>query len=179
MLVYSYGMGLFTLVWFGSTWIESESSWFQITEFLRPTFSTSKLFLCSAFSKTIPPRFSISQLAAPLHGDILWARYDLSMIEMKMSKIPCILLVIYGRGLPLVLDGFSPIFSSVLRPKSTLIPLPIFRLSKRKYQSLCPHLSIGDLACLECTMSSFSTFHYLLWDISTLYLSPTTRDVPS
>ena len=31
-------------MWFISTWIESKMLWFQITEFLRPTFSTWKYF---------------------------------------------------------------------------------------------------------------------------------------
>ena len=38
------------MVWFVSTWIESEYLWLPITEFSRPTFSTSKLFSCSVLS---------------------------------------------------------------------------------------------------------------------------------
>ena len=58
MFVESYGSLLFEFVWFGSTWIESEYLWFQIIDFLRRTFSTSKLFLRSAFlTMLLPLRF--------------------------------------------------------------------------------------------------------------------------
>ena len=65
-------MGWFELMWFGSTWIKSESLWFQfriklvwfgsmwikleslwlkISEFMRPNFWTSKMFSRSVFRK--------------------------------------------------------------------------------------------------------------------------------
>ena len=43
-------------------------------------------------------------------------------------------------------------FSSVFRPKSTLIPLPLFRISKGKYQSPCTHLSVEYLPWLASTI---------------------------
>ena len=45
------GIGWFKSVWFGSTWIESESLWFQVIELLRPTFSTSTFFCAQHFRK--------------------------------------------------------------------------------------------------------------------------------
>ena len=49
----SDGMGWYKLEWFRSAWIELESLWFQIIEFSRPTFSTSKLFSRSASSRIL------------------------------------------------------------------------------------------------------------------------------
>ena len=74
-------MGWFKLVWFGSTWIKSEYFllqfrinllWFKFTEFLRPTFSASKLFLRSAILKVLltlsfSNRFSLSIFIIPCH----------------------------------------------------------------------------------------------------------------
>ena len=69
-----------------------ESLWFKFTEFSRPTFSTSKLFLRSAFLKILLPlrfstRFSLSILIVPYHRDILLARSDVLLTESKMSQL--------------------------------------------------------------------------------------------
>ena len=72
MFVEYSGMNWFDSEWFGSTLIESESLWFQITDFLRWTFSTSKLFLRAAFSKNLlPPSSSLSLFSAPCNGNPL------------------------------------------------------------------------------------------------------------
>ena len=47
------------------------------------------------------------------------------------------------------IDGFIAILSSTFRPKSTLIPLPLLRLPKVNFRSLCPCLSIEVLVWLD------------------------------
>ena len=72
--------------------------------------------------------------------------------KSKISKLLSLVLVTCGRGIPMVLYGFIPILSSVFRPKSTLILLPLFRLPKGNPQSLCPHISTKALAWLASSM---------------------------
>ena len=71
-----FRMGWFELVWLISTWIKSEYLLSQIKEFLRPTLSTSKLFLRSVFMKMLLylrfyARFSISLFIVPDHVNTL------------------------------------------------------------------------------------------------------------
>ena len=79
----------FDLVWFGSTWIQLEFLLIQITEFMRPTFSTSRLFLCSAFSKILlHPRFFFSFLLR--HATEIPWRQDLTFFWWSWRCCSCL-----------------------------------------------------------------------------------------
>ena len=111
------GMGWFESVGLWSTWIEPEYFWFhfiiklvwfQFAGFSRPNFSTSELFLHSAFLKMLNPlrfstRFSLSLLIVTCHGETL-------MNKSNMPQLLSLVLVICGCGIPVVLNGFIPIF---------------------------------------------------------------------
>ena len=75
------------------------------------------------------------------------------MTESKMLKIPFLVLVICGCGIPMVLYGFIPILSYAFRLKATLVLLLLFQLTKGEFQSSCPHISIESLDWLALTFS--------------------------
>ena len=75
-----------------------------------------------------------------------------------MSQLVSQVLVICGHGIMMVPDEFVPILSSVLCPKTALISLPISRLPKGDFRSLCPHLSMKVITCLSCVMSLSPNF---------------------
>ena len=71
----------------------------------------------------------------------------------KITQLLSLVLVIFGYGILMVLDGWIPILSSAFSPKSTFILLPRFRLPKLNSQSLFPFLSIEALAWLALVIS--------------------------
>ena len=92
-----------------------------------PNFFYFKLFSRSEFSKMLfSTRFSTSLFAVSCHGDPLLTRSDTLLNKLRMYHLPCLVLVICGCGIPMVLYWFIPISSSVLHPKSALIPLSLF-----------------------------------------------------
>ena len=70
-----------------------------------------------------------------------------------MLQLPFLVLVIFGHGILVVLNGFIPISSYVFRPKSALILLSLFLLPEGNYQSPCARISMEYLDCLAYTMS--------------------------
>ena len=99
--------------------------------------------MLSIFEKLLLLRFSL--LTVPYHADPLLNKY-------KMFPLLCLVLVICESGNLMVLGGFIPIFPSALRPRSTLLLLPLLRILKGKSQSLCPYISMKALAWLDSTM---------------------------
>ena len=122
---------------------------FKIKEFSRPTFSTTNFFSCPEFLKTLSPSgFSISIFDIQCHDSLLLAKYDVALMALKRLKIPW--LVICGIKILMVLGGFKPILSLLLRPDPTLcISVQLFRLKREIFQSLYPHLPMEVIACLE------------------------------
>ena len=105
------------------------------------TLSVFKCFIASkVFRWVLPSLFIVTYHSKKL------------MTESEMSQFLILFLVICGHGLPMVLDGFIPIFSSAFHPKSTLILFPIFQLPKGKSQSPCPHISMEALVWLASAM---------------------------
>ena len=159
MFFESFGMGWFKLLWFGSTWIESELFfqfrielvWFQFTECFASKIFTLKLFFAlHIFVKFVASKvstmFLLSLFVVPCQGK------NLSTQE-KITQLLSLVLVIFGYGILMVLDGWIPILSSAFSPKSTFILLPLFRLPKWNSQSLFPFLSIEALAWLALVIS--------------------------
>ena len=100
--------------------------------FFCPTCLTLKLFFALRFfleillSLRFPTKFSVSFFIVPCHGKTLLTRSDILMTKSKISQLIRLVLVTCGHGLPMDLNGFIAILSSTFRPKSTIIPLPLF-----------------------------------------------------
>ena len=147
MFVELDGMGWSELVWFGSTWIESVSFWFQFTELLRPTFSTSKLFSCfSIFKNLLPLRFSLSLLIVTCHVKPLQERYDDLMTELKMLKL--LAPIESGTMVTMGPCGFISVWLSILC-LGVGTSVPLFNLPRGKWFML---LCTGMVAWLKWNM---------------------------
>ena len=140
------------LMWF-------ESILFKITEFQRPTFSTSELFSRQAYLKMLSSSgFLLSLISTPYHDALMSEKYNIPMMMLKKLNLPC--QVTCGLMFPMVLGGFTPMPPFRFRPDMTLrISVQLLILLRGVSWSLCPRLSMEALVWLE--WMSISSERYL------------------
>ena len=116
-----------------------------------PNFFNFKII----FALSVLDNFVASKVSTRFSFSLFFVKCRIKTLlnESKMFQFLSLLLVICGCGIPMVLNGFIPIFLSAFRLKSTLILLALFQLLKGKSQSPCTRLSMEALAWLDLNMS--------------------------
>ena len=108
MFVELDGMVWFDSMWFGSTWIESE--FFDSSLILSWCYyNLQSYFHAHHFLEILlSPRFSTSFLLSLFIVLCLWETF---ITKTKMLQLISMVQLIFGCGLPMVLDGFVPFFN--------------------------------------------------------------------